>query len=159
MISLEPGSRPNFSQILSSNSKLFPTIFSTFLHPFLSSLNQIPPSPTSSRTISGIATPGGGGGGGAEQTLLRTESDERIERVWTEWEVVGRYLDESVEEKDRKRWEGRNGKEKEKEKEEEQVEREDEIFPIRLNLPGMEGEVVTSGCMKGEFPLSPFTLE
>ena len=90
---------------------------------------------------------------------MRTESDERIERVWTEWEVVGRYLDESVEEKDRKRWEGRNGKEKEKEKEEEQVEREDEIFPIRLNLPGMEGEVVTSGCMKGEFPLSPFTLE
>lgn len=83
--------------------------------------------------------------------MLRTESDERIERVWNEWEVVSRYLDETVdEEKDMKRCEdrvevGMKGKGKEKEREE----REDEVFPIRLNLPGMEGKVVQSGCTKG----------
>jgi phosphoinositide-3-kinase regulatory subunit 4 len=101
MISLDPSSRLTFSAYLRQyRSTAFPSIFYTFLHPFISSLSvpstePAPPAPAAVR-------------GGTtvqqqqqqqeqvQQTLLRTDADETIEQVWNEWEVVKRYLDESL---------------------------------------------------------------
>ncbi|GAA6060755.1 hypothetical protein JCM10212_006735 [Sporobolomyces blumeae] len=182
MVSLDPSSRLSFSALLSQyRQTAFPDVFYTLIHPFLSSLNHVssvstsaPPSSaaglSSTTTRSGTTTPTPGAGSlatgvhmEAQQTLLRTESDERIERIWGEWEVVERYLEESLSGKDkaarereRERvelaarragkgkargpdesdaGEGTAGKGKERD-------REDEIFPIKLHLPGMEGQTV-----------------
>ncbi|GAA5903427.1 ubiquitin-binding serine/threonine protein kinase VPS15 [Sporobolomyces salmoneus] len=172
MISLEPSSRLSFSTLLSQyRQTAFPDIFYTFLHPFLNSLNRVsaplPPSaPTASSSFSqaqssttrlGTATPTPGLAEPQQQTLLRTDADERIERVWNEWEIIQRYLDESLEPDDRARIQkdsrgerdaseyGRKDKGKAKAEEEEE---EEDVFPIKLNLPGMEGKVVTAGCTK-----------
>lgn len=175
MISLEPSSRLSFSTLLSKyRQTAFPEIFYTFLHPFLNSLNKVssplPPPTTASTTFSssaqssttrlGSATPtlGVGGGGGTEtqqQTLLRTDSDERIERVWNEWEIVQKYLDESLDLEDRNRLMSSPITEKDdtlkgKDRDTDLKEREDAVFPIKLNLPGMEGNSIRGGCTKGE---------
>ncbi|GAA6014207.1 hypothetical protein JCM11491_004137 [Sporobolomyces phaffii] len=177
MISLEPSSRLSFSTLLSQfRQTAFPEIFYTFLHPFLNSLNRVatpvPPAPIpppslgqNSTTRLGSATPtlsSGGAGGVAElqqQTLLRTDSDERIERVWNEWEVVQKYLDESLDPEDRDRIRrseeneetGRSTgteREKGKGKETAKEDADDDIFPIKVNLPGMEGQTVQGECTK-----------
>lgn len=176
MISLEPSSRLSFSTLLSKyRQTAFPEIFYTFLHPFLNSLNKVssplPPPTTASTTFSssaqssttrlGSATPTLGVGGGAEtqqQTLLRTDSDERIERVWNEWEIVQKYLDESLGLEDRNRLMSSPTAEKDealkgKGRETDLQEGED-IFPIKLNLPGMEGNSIRGGCTKGEQSVS-----
>lgn len=89
-----------------------------------------------------------------QQTLLRTDSDDRIERIWNEWEIVQKYLDESLDEADLKRVtkgdiEEENSKENGKGKGKESI-GHDEVFPIKLNLPGMEGKTITGGCTRGE---------
>lgn len=110
MLSLEPSGRLSFADYLVQNrGTAFPDIFYTFLHPFISSLDKVPASipsvtPAVTRNIStgsGVPTPSAEGGGGLGPQpqgpiLLRTDADEKIERVWTEWEMVTRYLDESI---------------------------------------------------------------
>ncbi|GAA5899743.1 hypothetical protein JCM5296_004211 [Sporobolomyces johnsonii] len=133
MISLDPSSRLSFSDYLSQyRTTAFPDIFYTFLHPFLSSLNDVslPPPPPPPRSTSGTATPGEAPQ--VQQTLLRTEADERIERVWNEWEMIARYLDETVAE------------DKGKRKEQETTVGPGVLFPLRLHLPGQEGKIVES---------------
>lgn len=111
MLSLDPSSRLSFADYLTQNrGNAFPEIFYTFLHPFISSLDRVPasvPPPTAPTTgmRNGAATPSAdvGSGGQPQQQaqqpqgpiLLRTDADEKIERIWTEWEMVTRYLDES----------------------------------------------------------------
>jgi hypothetical protein len=86
---------------------------------------------------------------------LRTDSDDRIERIWNEWEIVQKYLDESLDEADFKRVtkgdiEEENSKENGKGKGKERI-GHDEVFPIKLNLPGMEGKTITGRCTKGKW--------
>lgn len=111
MLSLDPSARLSFADYLTQNrGNAFPEIFYTFLHPFISSLDRVPASvpPPTAPTIgmrNGAATPSAdvGSGGQPQQQaqqpqgpiLLRTDADEKIERIWTEWEMVTRYLDES----------------------------------------------------------------
>lgn len=74
MISLDPANRSTCSEYLASyRSTAFPEIFYTFLHPFLSSLND-------------SAVSNGHG-----------DADEKIEKVWTEWETIAGFLDEGRE--------------------------------------------------------------
>lgn len=111
MLSLDPSARLSFADYLTQNrGNAFPEIFYTFLHPFISSLDRVPaslPAPAAPTTgiRNGAATPSGDVGSGGQQhlqqqqpqgpILLRTDADEKIERIWTEWEMVTRYLDES----------------------------------------------------------------
>lgn len=104
MISLDPMERLTCAEYLTKfRSIAFPNIFYDFLHPFLTSLNEsqsapvvVAPTPTKHVGVStpnGTVTaksgvePGGRAGG-----VLRSEADERIERVWSEWETIGRFL-------------------------------------------------------------------
>ncbi|GAA5898472.1 hypothetical protein JCM8208_006993 [Rhodotorula glutinis] len=158
MVSLDPSARLSFADYLTQyRSTAFPDIFYTFLHPFLSSLNEPsssppPPAPAPhpvppSAARPGTSTPADTAAGGQQQqqqTLLRTDADDRIERVWTEWEMIARYLDETVEGQDAQEGEegeaGREGG------------RGEGLFPVRLHLPGQEGMVVAGGNVGEDGP-------
>ncbi|GAA5836125.1 hypothetical protein JCM9279_002203 [Rhodotorula babjevae] len=158
MVSLDPSARLSFADYLAQyRSTAFPNIFYTFLHPFLSSLNEpssAPPPPTSaphtaspSSARPGTSTPADTAAGGPQQqqqTLLRTDADDRIERVWTEWEMIARYLDETVD--DQEAQEGDEGEARAGEG------RGEGLFPVRLHLPGQEGMVVARGDVSEDGP-------
>ncbi|GAA6038901.1 hypothetical protein JCM8097_000564 [Rhodosporidiobolus ruineniae] len=158
MISLDPSARLSFSDYLSQyRGTAFPDLFYTFLHPFLSSLSSPSSSPSESAPRPPTVASAGGAGPAAaqqeqvQQTLLRTDADETIERVWSEWEVVARYLDEmpptSASRAERGEGEGR---------EKRPLVDAEEVFPLRLSLPGMEGQTVkSSGVREGAFPSFP----
>ncbi|GAA5855478.1 hypothetical protein JCM8547_007849 [Rhodosporidiobolus lusitaniae] len=161
MMSLDPSSRLSFSAYLSQyRNTAFPSVFYTFLHPFFSSLPSVSGHLPSTAPPTRPATPAAGAGstGGAaagqeqvQQTLLRTDADETIEQVWNEWEMVVRYLDETVPPSASSRTkEKEKGKEKEKEKE--PLTDAEGLFPIRLNLPGMEGELVSTNEVEEDGP-------
>lgn len=81
--------------ISSYRSSVFPDIFFTFLHPFMSSLNDVgpPPAPAPARpSVPGTVTPTGLNEA-RMQTSLRSDADERVEKIWTEWGNVSDYLD------------------------------------------------------------------
>ncbi|BGP38644.1 Serine/threonine-protein kinase [Rhodotorula kratochvilovae] len=133
MISLDPSARLSFADYLAQyRSTAFPDIFYTFLHPFLSTLNEpssaaAPPPPPPARP--GMSTPADAPAQQQQQqTLLRTDADDRIDRVWHEWEIVARYLDETVGAQD--------------ERATQPAEKKEGLFPIRLNVPGQEGKTV-----------------
>ncbi|GAA5934969.1 ubiquitin-binding serine/threonine protein kinase VPS15 [Sporobolomyces koalae] len=147
MVALEPASRLSFSTVLSQyRQTAFPDIFYTFLHPFFNSLNTVSP-PTSAPNPNGArlgnVTPTVGAPEvQQQQTLLRTDSDERIERVWNEWEIIDKYLVDALGHREGEPSRGASKRENAP------VSADDGIFPIRLNLPGMQGETVQGGCTK-----------
>ncbi|GJN87433.1 hypothetical protein Rhopal_000382-T1 [Rhodotorula paludigena] len=156
MISLDSSSRLSFSDYLARyRSTAFPDIFYTFLHPFLSSLNEPaaappPPPPPSATPIAQSRTPTAGSTTPTaaepapavrqQQTLLRTDADDKIERIWSEWEIVARYLDETLPEQAQGDQEGEGRRPVG-----ESDEADEGLFPIRLHLPGQEGKVVEGG--------------
>lgn len=162
MISLDPSSRLSFSAYLRQyRTTAFPDIFYTFLHPFLSSLSELSSPPASSAPSAPPPpsfVPSRAGAAAQQQqqekiqqTLLRTDADETIEQVWSEWEVVKRYLDETLPTTASVRQSEDGEKERESEGEKEPLTKE-VLFPIRLNLPGQEGEVVSHvSVSKGAF--------
>ncbi|GAA5975929.1 hypothetical protein JCM10908_005330 [Rhodotorula pacifica] len=161
MLSLDPSARLSFADYLVQNrGTAFPEIFYTFLHPFISSLDKVssfvPPTPstgarTATTTIS-LPAPSVDGGVGSQQPLqqgpilLRTDADEKIERIWSEWEMVTRYLDEAAVPSTRGRAETDG----------EQTDRDELLsellFPIRLNLPGQEGLPVQASSVTEDGP-------
>lgn len=111
MISLDPSARLTCEEYLTTYRDVaFPEIFYTFLHPFISSLNETSNSSSNSAPSTSYtaresnapttATSGmnldplnlnNGLNGGVE---LRSDADDRIERIWSEWEMIEKYLDE-----------------------------------------------------------------
>src|ERR1700761_3689808 len=85
MTSLDAQSRPSFDTLLqSSRGTLFPETFYSFLHNYISSVNELrAPSPFTSRT-------------GLHESLslrsLPSDSDHRLERIWSEFDNVESYL-------------------------------------------------------------------
>lgn len=199
MLSLDPSARLSFADYLTQNrGNAFPEIFYTFLHPFISSLDRVSasvPPPTAAPTTemrNGAATPSVDVGAGGQQQqqaqqpqgpiLLRTDADEKIERIWTEWEMVTRYLDESSSSSLSSTVTAtaaappRARPDAETEQSESRssgvslssgidilvcssadVHSEQLFFPICLNLPGQEGvEMRARNVTEGDFLSSPF---
>ena len=110
MISLDPADRLTCDQYLTTyRTTAFPDIFYTFLHPFISSLNEHSPSASNAtplgRTSTGTSTPSHAGGPAGEMGsvgVLQTDADDKIEKVWLEWEMIARYLEEGREGEDRR---------------------------------------------------------
>lgn len=180
MISLDPASRKPFSTYLAQGrGTCFPDIFYSFLHPFLTSLAQppAPPTPppatptTRAPTITGTMTPSdlhtaaspqhqqtrtqGHAAGG--QQAMRTDADEKIERVWNEWEMIQRYLDEEA--GAGAGWQegpvgGNAGEDRRPSAAEtSKMGRKtgpDSIFPIKLDVPGLQGETAQGGATHGK---------
>jgi phosphoinositide-3-kinase regulatory subunit 4 len=154
MISLDPADRLTCDEYLSTyRTTAFPDIFYTFLHPFISSLNEASNSsatpssatPTGLRSATGTSTPSLGvtveaaalGG-----VTMQTDADDNIEKVWSEWEMIARYLDEGRERKEDRRPESAQTS---------KAGRSDvPLFPIRLHVPGLEGAIAEGGAETGE---------
>lgn len=144
MISLDPAQRLTCDEYLNSyRSTAFPDIFYTFLHPFLSALNDYstPIVPSPSTPIASTATPTIPGHAGA---TLKTDADDRVERVWSEWEMIARYLDEGVERKEDRRPEAAETSKAGREA----------VFPVKLHIPGLEAQIAEGGATEGEFNLA-----
>ncbi|KAK0551331.1 Serine/threonine-protein kinase [Tilletia horrida] len=116
MISLDPSVRGTFASILSKTTgsgeaACFPAIFPEHLHPFLTDLQRVKGPPVAQS--SGANNEGGGSGASVSTaaplhtisnsnavpnlpyglgTILRTEADERIERIYDQWPTLIRQL-------------------------------------------------------------------
>jgi len=155
MISLDPEARLLCSEYLANaRGNCFPEVFYTFLHPFLLSLNDQPAAPV--QVVPSTPSSVGAGPSGPAmrptiatttaptpepQALLRTDADDKIERVWTEWEMITGYLDEGHHPKEDRRPEAA---------ETSKAGRGEAVFPIRLHIPGLEGEAAQAGATEGQ---------
>ncbi|TFK75636.1 ARM repeat-containing protein [Pluteus cervinus] len=119
MINLEPSNRPTFDTLLhTSRGTVFPEMFYSFLHNYVSSINDLPtstpfsvasPNPTlPAVTPSTIAPSISGASIRTTQSIgqqldaatsadlikdpLPSDSDHRIERIWADYESVESYL-------------------------------------------------------------------
>ncbi|KAJ7028722.1 hypothetical protein C8F04DRAFT_1118486 [Mycena alexandri] len=114
MINLEPTARPTFDTLLhTSRGTVFPESFYSFLHNYVSSINDLPSNPPFSSTAPSTAAPSvpgsamrpssslGTGLPGVETPpdALPSDSDHRLDRIWSDYESVEPYLvPDSVEE-------------------------------------------------------------
>ncbi|RPD52474.1 ARM repeat-containing protein [Lentinus tigrinus ALCF2SS1-7] len=117
MIAIDPSTRPTFDTLLhTSRGTVFPESFYSFLHNYVSSVNEVnspslfsasttPSAGPSSATLS--AHKGAGAAGSSSAALngdmpndpLPSDSDHRMERIWADYESVEPYLiNETVEE-------------------------------------------------------------
>lgn len=104
MISLDPAHRLTCAEYLLQYRKTaFPDVFYTFLHPFLSSLNEASiasrPTPPNYRPSFGI-----GSATGPRHMYSHTgssDADDKIEKVWNEWETISGFLDDGKDFADR----------------------------------------------------------
>lgn len=110
MITLDPSARPTFDSLLhTSRGTVFPECFYSFLHNYVSSLNDLPatspfsptappnPGTPSTATFKPHSTTSGFSAAPssvAEGTngALPSDSDHRIERIWADYESVEPYL-------------------------------------------------------------------
>ncbi|KAL0574075.1 Serine/threonine-protein kinase [Marasmius crinis-equi] len=109
MISLEPAQRPSFDSLLhTSRGTVFPECFFSFLHNYVSSVNEH----SSLSPFAGTATPATpstaaaaspnprltqtptlhGGTTAASNDTLPSDSDHRLERLWADFESVEPYI-------------------------------------------------------------------
>lgn len=98
MIQLDPNGRPTFDTLLhTSRGTVFPEAFYSFLHNYVSTINDISLS-TSYANTPGPTTPSGTStstqpprSSVAEETRP-SDSDHRLERLWEDYESIEPYL-------------------------------------------------------------------
>ncbi|TFK53148.1 ARM repeat-containing protein [Heliocybe sulcata] len=164
MISLEPSARPSFDTLLhTSRGTVFPECFYSFLHNYVSSINELPtpspfvpsisgtsvsstpvgplsPSPSANPTGSKL-NPAAAGLPTSESVpgALPNDSDRRLERIWEDYESVAPYLtldnvDREPSEVDMKM--DFNGLL-------ESYKPLQDIFPVELNIPNRESRLLS----------------
>lgn len=92
MLAPNPADRPSFAGLLARfRGAVFPEVFYTFLHEFACSLADLR-----------LGTPGAAGGGEAEapaggagegEARTAAVADEKVARLWDDWDVIKSYLD------------------------------------------------------------------
>ena len=84
MTALDPNKRPSFDSLLqSSRGSIFPEAFYSFLHNYISSVNEISsPSPFTQRHEENKR----------KSNVLPSDSDRRLDRLWNEFDSVESYL-------------------------------------------------------------------
>ncbi|KAG1737490.1 uncharacterized protein EDB91DRAFT_1140136 [Suillus paluster] len=137
MISLDPAARPTFDTLLAgARGTVLPECFYSFLHEYVASVGERPsslPFPSSSFSLSNAAPsnlPGAtpsttikapsketvatAAGGNGNDSVLPSDSDHRLERIWEDYENVDPYLIDDAD-----------------------VEKTvmDDIFPVSLHIP------------------------
>lgn len=97
MIQLDPNGRPTFDTLLhTSRGTVFPEAFYSFLHNYVSTINEIAPSSSYANTP-GPATPSGASTSTQPRSSVAEEvrpsdSDHRLERLWEDYESIEPYL-------------------------------------------------------------------
>ncbi|EIN14505.1 hypothetical protein PUNSTDRAFT_96429 [Punctularia strigosozonata HHB-11173 SS5] len=111
MIALDPASRPSFDMLLhTSRGSVFPECFYSFLHNYVASVSELPtPSPFASPTplpsgtsstapssaLRGLPSAASAPGGALPDELggaLPSDSDQRMERIWADYESTEPYI-------------------------------------------------------------------
>ena len=111
MIAIDPSSRPTFDSLLhNARGTVFPETFYSFLHNYVASVNDLSsssefsfaPQPGPTPVTSATSTPinakattsasGLGSNGDVFNEPLPSDSDHRMERVWSDYESVEPYL-------------------------------------------------------------------
>jgi phosphoinositide-3-kinase, regulatory subunit 4 len=92
MTLLDPNARPSFDSVLqSSRGVLFPESFYSFLHNYISSINELrTPSPFAGRIEASRSEPSIRKDSSSK--ALPSDSDHRLERIWNEFDSVESYL-------------------------------------------------------------------
>lgn len=100
MLSLDPGDRPSFGNLLATNrATTFPEFFYAFFHQYNLTINEIQSPPQLLRPPVGLELEELGGAGGESAKDSFGEADWRIERVRKDLESIKSYLDvDSVDE-------------------------------------------------------------
>ncbi|KAF9485745.1 other/VPS15 protein kinase [Pholiota conissans] len=106
MISLDPAERPTFDTLLhTSRGTVFPECFYSFLHNYISSLNELsneslatnnpqpsPHPPSMGGTVRPSASSPLGAVNEVKTDLLPSDSDHRLERIWADYESIEPYI-------------------------------------------------------------------
>ena len=89
MVALEPSHRPTFDTLLhTSRGTAFPECFYSFLHNYVSSINEL----SSASLFTKSSPPVAEGHSSTEPTPLPSDSDHRLDKIWTEYESVEQHL-------------------------------------------------------------------
>lgn len=113
MLNLDPSARPTFDTLLhNSRGTVFPECFYSFLHNYVSSINELPPVQTVPPSVVGTPNPNAPPSSISSNTsfnragttvdpptanssshaALPNESDRRIERIWADYESIEPYI-------------------------------------------------------------------
>ncbi|KAH6910746.1 other/VPS15 protein kinase [Coprinopsis sp. MPI-PUGE-AT-0042] len=100
MIQLDPSGRPTFDSLLhTSRGTVFPETFYSFLHNYISTLNEPPsaayPTATPSSALPRTNVPSSNtstAGADATPESMANDSDHRMERIWEDYESIEPYL-------------------------------------------------------------------
>lgn len=132
MVALEPSQRPTFDTLLhTSRGSAFPECFYSFLHNYVSSINEL----SSAFIFTKSSPPIAEGHSSAEPTILPSDSDHRLEKIWTEYDSVEPYLlTEAVEQTVTKtRGEPLSTTNS--------IRRLEDIFPVELHIPNYDAKL------------------
>ncbi|TFY74461.1 hypothetical protein EWM64_g9551, partial [Hericium alpestre] len=156
MIALDPAARPTFDTLLyNARGTVFPESFYSFLHTYVASVNEPPtnslvPQPivpgTSTPSTStptgtvkaGNATPTPAPTADPHATVLPSDADHRMERIWADYESVEPYLVEEEE----------SGEQTVTDVKVEYAEAEEtshpfqDIFPVELYVPNRDSKLL-----------------
>lgn len=111
MIAIDPAVRPSFDTLLhTSRGTVFPESFYSFFHNYVSSINElsgpspfvanaaptVPPTPASAtvkspQAVTSQAIPGASAGDVSNEPLP-SDSDRRMEKIWSDFESVEPFL-------------------------------------------------------------------
>lgn len=112
MIAIDPSSRPTFDSLLhNARGTVFPETFYSFLHNYVASINELSSSGLFSTSVQAtqpattpttintpattkgpVAGPSLGMSGDISHEPLPSDSDHRLERIWSDYESVEPYL-------------------------------------------------------------------
>lgn len=134
MVALDPAHRPTFDQVLfKSRGSAFPECFYSFLHNYVFSVNEL--SSTALFSKASPATPVAEAHNVSEPASLPSDSDHRLDKIWTEYESVEPYLlTETVEDtvvQARRGSLSTNGS----------FRRLEDIFPVELHIPNRDSNL------------------
>jgi phosphoinositide-3-kinase, regulatory subunit 4 len=121
MIALDPAARPTFETVLHNvRGVVFPEVFYSFLHGYVSSINELPTTapPTSLPTVGAlpeIMTPAASAASAATSSMkggsvtpvftaeakvpeaaIPRDADHKIEKIWADYESIEPYLVEDT---------------------------------------------------------------
>lgn len=120
MISIDPAARPTFdSSLHNARGTVFPETFYSFLHNYVASVNELSSSspfhlPPQSHLASAVASPispqpslakntvttgGAAANGGSSDVFnepLPSDSDHRMDKIWSDYESVEPYLSSTL---------------------------------------------------------------
>lgn len=106
MIAIDPSSRPTFDSLLhNARGNVFPETFYSFLHNYVASVNELSspavfvlgthssqPAATPTTAVASANQTPHGMAGDLSSEPLPSDSDHRMERVWSDYESVEPYL-------------------------------------------------------------------